>query len=126
MQILAQDGSRQQMVWNGYLRAGYSVWPLGRECELHAHRDAVELFIFLDGQCEITVGDEVQVVGPGQTAYVGPEAWHKLRVVGDRPLSMFWAVLPNHSPNHTFLDSAGEPYDTDTPDPAADNPRIIR
>ena len=57
-----------ETVWNDYIRADFAIWPVGQDCPVHFHEDAVEIFIFLDGQCEMTVGDEVQVVGAGQVA----------------------------------------------------------
>jgi mannose-6-phosphate isomerase-like protein (cupin superfamily) len=106
MEILAPDTPRTG-VWNTYLRADYATWPLGMECEVHSHDDAAEVFVFLAGACEITVEGETRVVSAGCTVYVGPDEKHKLKAVGDRPLEMFLAVLPNHEPTHTFYRADG-------------------
>jgi mannose-6-phosphate isomerase-like protein (cupin superfamily) len=106
MEILA-PGTDKTAVWNTYLRADYATWPLGMECEVHSHEDAAEIFVFLAGACEITVEGETRVVSAGCTVYVGPEEKHKLKAVGDRPLEMFLAVLPNHEPTHTFYRADG-------------------
>jgi mannose-6-phosphate isomerase-like protein (cupin superfamily) len=126
MEVLTLDGSRNPSVWNEYLRADYAVWPVGKECDLHCHADAAEVFVFLDGQCEMTVGDEVETLGAGQTVYVGPGAWHKLKSVGERPLAMFLAVMPNHSPTHTFRDADGSTYDRDRQPPEPGDPKVAR
>jgi len=115
--ILWQDQPDRAIVWNRYMRANYAVWQPGQECDVHSHRDAVELFVFLDGQCEMTVGDETAIVGAGQTVYVGPDVKHKLRAIGDQPLVMFLAVTPNHSPTHTIFRPDGSIIEHDRQPP---------
>jgi mannose-6-phosphate isomerase-like protein (cupin superfamily) len=126
MEILGGDGSTKRIIWNPYMRGGYAVWPVGQDCELHAHKDAVEIFVILDGKCEMTVGEEVRVVGPGETIYVGPADWHRLVSIGERPLEMFWAVMPNHSPNHTLVTPDGTMYDEDRAGPPAEDSSVVR
>jgi quercetin dioxygenase-like cupin family protein len=100
-------GTENADVWNGYLRGGYATWQPGQDCELHSHDDAAEVFVILGGQCEFTVEDATFLVPAGQTVYVGPGEKHRLRVVGDQPMDMFLAVMPNHEPTHTFYDEEG-------------------
>ncbi len=125
MDILAVDGSEKTLIWNGYMRGGYATWPVGQECDLHCHQDAAEVFAFLDGACEMTVGEEVRTVGPGQTVYTGPGVLHKLKAVGDRPMVMFLIVAPNHEPTHTRHHPDGRIEHTNRPAPAPDDPTVI-
>jgi mannose-6-phosphate isomerase-like protein (cupin superfamily) len=117
MQILELDGDPHATVWNGFLRADYATWEVGRDCQLHYHEGAVELFVFLEGECEMTVGDEVQNVRAGQTVYVGPGVPHRLKAIGDRPLKMFLAVIPNHEPTHTMVEADGTTRVSNRPPP---------
>ena len=127
MHVLGLEEPAPRGVWNQYMRGGYSVWPVGRETvDAHCHFDAIELFIILDGQCEMTVEDEVQVIQPGQTVYVGPGGWHKVKAVGDRPLVMFMVIAPNHSPTHTIRRADGSVYNHDATPPAPDDPKTVR
>lgn len=121
MQILAPQ-TAQTGVWNDYLRGGYAVWQPGQECEVHSHQDAAEVFIFLSGACEFTAEGETQVVTGGSTVYVGPGEKHKLKAVGDRPLEMFLAVMPNHQPTHTFYRTDGTPVHWNRPAPGSQEP----
>ena len=106
MQIL-RPGSGVTTVWNSYLRADYATWEPGQTCEIHSHRDAAEIFVILSGAAEFWVEGESEVVRGGSTVYVGPGQKHKLTVVGDEPMQMFLAVLPNHEPTHTFYSEDG-------------------
>jgi mannose-6-phosphate isomerase-like protein (cupin superfamily) len=119
VQILTLDAAPHETVWNDYIRADFATWPVGQDCPVHYHEDAVEIFVFLDGECEMTVGDEVQRVRAGQAVYVGPGEPHKLKAVGDRPLRMFLFVAPNHHPTHTFVEADGSIREHDRPPPDA-------
>jgi len=120
MQILNIDGDPHETVWNGFLRADYATWPVGQDCPVHYHEKAAELFIILDGQCEMTVGDEVRVINAGQTVYTAPNEPHKLKAVGDRPLKMFLVVVPNHEPTHTMVEADGSTREHNRQPPGPD------
>jgi mannose-6-phosphate isomerase-like protein (cupin superfamily) len=109
-----------EAVWNNYMRAGYATWPVGFECDYHSHEDAAETFTFVSGACEITIEGEIFWVEAGQTVYVGPGVRHKLKAIGDEPMSMFMVVAPNHSPTHTFYDDSGVPVGRERPTPGDD------
>jgi mannose-6-phosphate isomerase-like protein (cupin superfamily) len=117
MQILSLEGEPRATAWNGFLRADYATWEVGQDCPVHYHDGAVELFVFLDGECEMTVGDEVQNVRAGQAVYVGPSVPNKLKAIGDRPLKMFLVVSPNHEPTHTMVEADGTTRDHNRPPP---------
>lgn len=106
MQIL-RPGTDVTTVWNSYLRADYATWEPGQTCEIHSHQNAAEIFVILSGAAEFWVDGETTVVPGGSTVYVGPGQKHKLTVVGDEPMQMFLAVLPNHIPTHTFYADDG-------------------
>jgi len=106
MQIL-RPGSEITTVWNSYLRADYATWEPGQTCAIHSHLNAAEIFVILSGTAEFWVEGETERVSGGSTVYVGPGQKHKLTVVGDEPMQMFLAVLPNHEPTHTFYNEDG-------------------
>ncbi len=105
-------------VWNDRLRGGYATWPVGMECDVHAHWEAGEFFTFLEGACAFSSDEGTRLLPAGHTVYVGPDERHKLKSVGDVPLVMFLAVSPNHSPTHTFYAPDGTPVDRDRTRPA--------
>ncbi len=102
MYVLRQDEAEPTAVWTDLMRGGYARWEPGFECDYHCHEGADEVFVFLAGQCEITVEGETRVCGAGETVYTRAGQRHKLKAVGDQPLEMFMVVAPNHSPTHTM------------------------
>jgi len=106
MQIL-KPGTEITSVWNSYLRADYATWEVGQTCEVHSHQNAAEIFVILAGRAEFMVEGETELVSGGSTVYVGPGQKHKLTAVGNQPMQMFLAVLPNHEPTHTMYAKDG-------------------
>lgn len=102
MHILRQDEREPTAIWSPRMRGGYARWEPGFECEYHCHQDADEVFVFLAGQCEITVEGERRLCQAGETVYTSPGERHRLKAVGPEALVMFLVVAPNHSPTHTI------------------------
>jgi quercetin dioxygenase-like cupin family protein len=102
-------------------RGGYATWEPGRSCPVHVHEGAFELFVFLDGECEVEVEGESWRLGGGHAAYIAPDERHRITAVGDRPLHMFLAVSPNRPPTTTYFRSDGTPVPwDDRPEPHPD------
>ena len=122
MQVLSEASQPMEVVWNDFCRANYTTWEPGFECDYHYHKDAMELFVFLEGSCEVTVPGETRVVHAGQTVYTAPGEPHKLKAVGSTPLKMFLVVVPNHEPTHTIVQADGTERDTNRQPPNPDEP----
>jgi len=120
------DDKPAAVVWNDFLRGGYATWEVGFACDYHYHRDAGELFIFLEGACEVTVPGETRVCKAGETVYCPPGEPHILKAVGDRPLKMFLVVTPNHAPTHTMVQPDGTERNHNRIPPGPDEPWIGR
>lgn len=93
--------SGQRFPASSRIRGGMLEFEPGLECFYHSHDGADEVFLFLRGQCRITVEDEVADVGVGEIVIVPAEHKHKLKALGDEPLLMWLTVTPNHEPTHT-------------------------
>jgi mannose-6-phosphate isomerase-like protein (cupin superfamily) len=113
MYVLRADDPDGPSVWTDQMRGGYATWQPGFECAYHCHQGADEVFVFVAGQCEITVEGETRVCGAGETVYTRAGQRHKLKAVGPEPLVMFLVVAPNHSPTHTIYHADGRVEDTD-------------
>ncbi len=51
-------------------------------CSIHEHHHAnEEVWVIIEGQFEVTIGEETQVAGPGAVAVVPPDVPHSVRVL---------------------------------------------
>ncbi|MBI4551398.1 MAG: cupin domain-containing protein [Candidatus Latescibacteria bacterium] len=90
------------------VRGGMLEFEPGFECSYHSHDGADEIFLFLRGQCRITVEEEAADVGVGEVVIVPAEHKHKLMALGDEPLRMWLTVTPNHEPTHTHYEQRAD------------------
>lgn len=78
-----------QLTENTYSPGGYH--------DEHAHDDLTQVYYFLAGTTEVTVGDETDIVGPGGVAYIPAETPHSTRVVGDEAVRLLIISIPSTS-----------------------------
>ena len=81
---------------------------VGEEAEPHSHDLGHEIFLVLDGRAEFTIAGETGEVGPGQMVVALVDELHSLRVLGDKPMTMYLSVTPHIQPTHTMWTSGGE------------------
>jgi hypothetical protein len=60
------------------------------------------MFLILEGQCEFEIDGERATLGPGQACFARRDQMHQVRVLGDRPMTMYLSVTPHVEPTHTF------------------------
>jgi mannose-6-phosphate isomerase-like protein (cupin superfamily) len=76
-----------------HLRA--NVFTLAeRSMSRHLHREQEELYLVLDGQAMIEVGDEQLMVGEREALAVPPNVWHRVTNVGIGPLTFYVVAAP--------------------------------
>lgn len=63
--------------------------------ELYAHKGEEAGFV-VDGQLEVTIDDQVFVLGPGDTIQFPSDRPHRYRNPGPGPTRLIWAVTPPH------------------------------
>jgi quercetin dioxygenase-like cupin family protein len=69
--------------------AGYSVIEPGAGAPLHAHQDADEIFILLEGRLELRLGDERRLVEAKHTIAIPAGMPHAFVAAGPLPVRMF-------------------------------------
>jgi mannose-6-phosphate isomerase-like protein (cupin superfamily) len=84
------------------MRGGYLIGEPGWVADFHYHDDAAEAFCFIEGECEMRVGDETRVVRAGETVYTSPGEGHSFHNKSGKRVVMFLIVAPNHEPTHSF------------------------
>ncbi|HXG09838.1 MAG TPA: cupin domain-containing protein [Gemmataceae bacterium] len=83
--------------------------PAGHGPPLHVHRHETEIFYILEGQFEITLGDQ-KVPAPAGTMVVGPrDVPHTFRNIGLTEGRLLLTVIPGRFATF-FIDSDGMDY----------------
>jgi len=73
----------------------------------HHQPNEDELFLVVDGEVEITIGNETQKVGKGDFAYAPPNTTHAFSAVGDKPAILFSINSPGgHERGFEFFSKA--------------------
>ena len=67
--------------------------PNGGQVPWHNHKQE-EVYIIFEGQGEMCVGQQREVVTAGQTVYVPPEEYHQITNISDTPLQMLYCYGP--------------------------------
>ena len=88
--------------------------PVGFASPWHVHHDEHEAFLVLEGEMEVTVGDETVVLGEGAFGF-GPKGIpHGFRITGDKTARI---ILMTSGPNFgDFVRAVSQPW-SDTPPP---------
>jgi mannose-6-phosphate isomerase-like protein (cupin superfamily) len=68
--------------------------PAGHGPPLHVHRHETEIFYILEGQFEVTVGDQKVPAPPGTTATCPRNIPHTFRNVGPTPGKLLLTIIP--------------------------------
>ena len=76
----------------------------GRYNQGHSHDLGHEIFLVMQGQLEFEIGDDKQVLGPGQLCLALTDEPHRVRNVGDEPAILYLSVTPHIQPTHTMAE----------------------
>jgi quercetin dioxygenase-like cupin family protein len=77
-----------------HLFCGLNAFEPGQEHEPHKHCERDKSYLVLEGRGELTVGGEIQAVGPGDFAFAPADVVHSLRNTGEERLIVFVAMSP--------------------------------
>lgn len=70
----------------------------------HSHDLGDELFLILEGQCDMEIEGHRAVLGPGQACVAFAHQLHQARNTSDAPMTMYLSVTPHIEPTHTHYD----------------------
>jgi quercetin dioxygenase-like cupin family protein len=93
---------------SGLVRGGMFFLDPGGVVPQISQDESTKIFVFLNGDCELTVGDETRRLGPGEGAVIPREVTHSLRSAGAEKLTIWVTVTPNTSPSHTRYEQLPE------------------
>ncbi len=67
--------------------------PNGGQVPWH-NQEQEEVYIIIEGTCEMCLGEERQILKSGQAAYITPGVFHQLTNIGDTPARMVYCYGP--------------------------------
>jgi quercetin dioxygenase-like cupin family protein len=76
------------------LFAGLNCFEPGQEHAAHAHASQDKLYVVLEGDAEIQVGDDVQLVSAGGGAFAPSGVMHSVRNRGEKRLVVLAVLAP--------------------------------
>jgi quercetin dioxygenase-like cupin family protein len=88
------------------IRSRFMKLEPGEIAGRHSHDLGHEVFLILQGQCEMEIDGEKAVLTPGQLCVAFNHQMHQARTVGDEPMVMYLSVTPHVYPTHTQYDRA--------------------
>ncbi len=90
------------------IRSRFLKMEPGQSAQLHSHDLGHEIFLILEGRVEFEIDGETEELGPGQMCVALADQPHKVRVLGDEPMTMYLSVTPHIHPTHTPRTADGE------------------
>lgn len=90
------------------IRSRFLKMEPGQSAQLHSHDLGHEIFLILEGRVEFEIEGETEELGPGQMCIALVDQPHKVRVLGDEPMTMYLSVTPHIHPTHTPRNDEGE------------------
>jgi quercetin dioxygenase-like cupin family protein len=76
------------------LFAGLNCFEPGQQHAAHTHPGQDKLYVVLEGEAEIQVGDETQLVSTGGGAFAPSGVLHSVRNCGDKQLIVLAVLAP--------------------------------
>jgi len=76
------------------LFAGLNCFEPGQQHAAHAHAEQDKLYVVLEGEAEIQVGDETQRVSAGGGAFAPSGVMHSVRNCGEKRLIVLAVLAP--------------------------------
>lgn len=98
-ELLAHRNSsiRNQSLAEARLAIGQATTP-------HHHAVTEEIYYILTGSATMTLGDEMQRVGPGDAIAIPPGLRHTIENTGNEELVFLCTCAPGYEHSDTFLD----------------------
>jgi quercetin dioxygenase-like cupin family protein len=72
----------------------------------HSHDLGHEIFLILEGHCDMEIEGDHAVLGPGQLCVAYAHQMHQARNTSAEPMTMYLSVTPHIEPTHTHYDQA--------------------
>jgi quercetin dioxygenase-like cupin family protein len=85
---------KTDLAYGDTLFAGLNCFEPGQQHAAHAHAGQDKLYVVLEGDAEIQVGDEKQLVSAGGGAFAPSGVMHSVRNCGEKRLIVLAVLAP--------------------------------
>lgn len=75
----------------------------GVTTDAHYHPQSEEIYYILTGSGEMKIGNETQIVSPGDAISIPPGLVHQIRNIGQSPLRLLCCCAPGYEHDDTVL-----------------------
>lgn len=86
------------------IRGRFLRFEPGQVAQRHSHDLGHEIFLILEGECEMEIDGHRARLGPGQLCYAYAHEMHQASNPGETPMVMYLSVTPHIEPTHTMYD----------------------
>jgi quercetin dioxygenase-like cupin family protein len=93
-QFSAEKMGKTTLFQGAQLFAGLNAFEPGQEHAAHAHAGQDKLYVVMEGECAVTVGEAVQELGPGDAAFAPSGVLHAIRNTGTGRLVVMAVLAP--------------------------------
>ena len=90
----AEKMAKTNLARGEFMFAGLNCFEPGQEHAAHAHAGQDKLYVVLEGEAEITVGEEKQLIGAGGGAFAASSVMHSVRNCGSTRLVVLAVLAP--------------------------------
>lgn len=90
----AEKMAKANLARGEFMFAGLNCFEPGQEHAAHVHAGQDKLYVVLEGEAEIAVGDEKQVIGAGGGAFAASGVLHSVRNCGSTQLIVLAVLAP--------------------------------
>jgi quercetin dioxygenase-like cupin family protein len=93
-EFASQKMAKTNIARGGTLFAGLNCFEPGQEHAAHTHAGQDKLYVVLEGEAEIQVGDETQLVSAGGGAFAPSGVMHAVRNRSEKRLVVLAVLAP--------------------------------
>lgn len=123
----------RSLFFTSRIRSRFLRMEPGEVARRHSHDLGHEIFLILEGECEMEIDGHRELLKPGQMCVAWAHQMHQASNLGAVPMTMYLSVTPHVEPTHTHYDPDtgaelppryNPPGSFDQPDRVADVPTV--
>lgn len=94
----------KSLFFTSRIRSRFLRMEPGEVARRHSHDLGHEIFLILEGECDMEIDGERTLLKPGQLCVAWAHQMHQASNPGTVPMTMYLSVTPHVEPTHTMYD----------------------